>query len=290
MELSLQTLHWCQKHQIHILQSHQFPWLLQQIHSAPQVLFVKGNLSALAQPLLAIVGARRASAYGLASAFRMSRKLALDGIGIVSGLARGVDGASHRGALHGEGVTVAVMGAGFRTLYPPENRELAYQILDRGGAWVTEFLPEVPPLPQNFPRRNRIISGLSLGTLVVEARKQSGSLITALMSLDQGREVFVLPGPAHHVGFEGGHQLIQQGAKCIFSASDIYEELGMAPKYPVTETQTKLPFSFGEEFTLSQWISLFGNKSESLLQQRISGGDIIVQAPQRYICASGFHF
>ncbi|NBW98311.1 DNA-protecting protein DprA [bacterium] len=290
MELSSQTLQWCKKNQIHILQPHQFPPLLQQIHSPPAVLFVKGNLKLLNQPLLAVVGARKASAYGLASAFRMSRKLALDGIGIVSGLARGVDSASHRGALHGKGATVAVMGAGFETLYPPENRELAYQILARGGAWVTEYLPGIPPLPQNFPQRNRIISALSLGTLVVEARRQSGSLITALTSLDQGREVFVLPGPAHHVGFEGGHQLIQQGAKCIVSAGDIYEELGMAPKDCVDELQAKLPFSFGEEFTLSQWIRLFGKKSERLLQERISGGDIIIQAPQRYICTSGFHF
>lgn len=290
MELSSQTLQWCKKYQIQILQPHQFPPLLQQIDSPPAVLFVKGNLSVLQQPLLAVVGARKASAYGLASAFRISRKIALDGIGIVSGLARGVDSASHRGALQGEGATVAVMGAGFGTLYPPENRELAYQILDRGGAWVTEFLPETPPLPQNFPKRNRIISGLSLGTLVVEARKQSGSLITALTSLDQGREVFVLPGPAHHLSFEGGHQLIQQGAKCIVSAGDIYEELGIIPKYSAGELQAKLPFSFAEEFTLSQWIKLFGKKSESLLQQRISSGDIIVRAPQRYICASGFHF
>jgi DNA processing protein len=218
-------LRWCEENETSILTHEQFPPLLKRIPYPPQFLFFRGNPEVLKKPMLAIVGARAASPYGLASAYHFARELSAAGLVIISGLAKGVDGAGHWGAVNRGGETLAVMGAGFSHLYPRENRKLAFKILEKGGAWLSEYCPWVPPLPIHFPQRNRIISGLSQGIVVIEARKKSGSLITALSGLEQGREVFVIPGPIDKPDYEGSHSLIQQGAKLVRNPKEVLEEL-----------------------------------------------------------------
>jgi len=202
-----------------------YPSLLAQIPDAPGVLAVRGSVEALNAPGLAIVGARNASADGLDNSRRFARDLAGSGFVIVSGLALGVDAAAHRGAISA-GRTVAVLGSGPDRIYPPRNAVLAGQIVEADGALVTEFAPGAPPLPAQFPLRNRVISGLSLGTIVVEAAIKSGSLITARTALTQGREVFAIPGSIHNPQARGCHRLIRQGAKLVESVDDVLEELG----------------------------------------------------------------
>jgi DNA processing protein len=201
-----------------------YPPLLRQIPDPPFALFVRGDAALLAEPQLAMVGSRSPSVEGRRNAEEFAEYLAKCGLVIVSGMALGIDAASHRGALKG-GKTVAVWGTGLDKPYPPRNRELAQQILEQ-GVIVSEFPPGTPPLPTHFPRRNRIISGLSVGTLVVEAAKQSGSLITARLASEQGREVFAIPGSIHNPMSRGCHRLLRDGAKLVESAADILEELG----------------------------------------------------------------
>ncbi|WP_290536806.1 DNA-processing protein DprA [Alcanivorax sp.] len=202
-----------------------YPSLLAQIADAPGVLAVRGSLEALNAPGLAIVGARNASADGLDNSRRFARDLAGSGFVIVSGLALGVDAAAHRGAISA-GRTVAVLGSGPDRIYPPRNAVLAGQIVEAGGALVTEFAPGAPPLPAQFPQRNRVISGLSLGTIVVEAAIKSGSLITARTALAQGREVFAIPGSIHNPLSKGCHQLLRDGASWLESREDIFHAFG----------------------------------------------------------------
>ncbi|HET7922009.1 MAG TPA: DNA-processing protein DprA [Gammaproteobacteria bacterium] len=202
----------------------EYPALLREIPDAPALLFLRGDAHLLGSPQLALVGSRNPSGEGRRNAEDFAAYLARCGLSITSGMALGIDGASHRGALKAGGATLAVWGAGLDKPYPPRHRELAEEIAAR-GLIVTEFPPGTPPLPNHFPRRNRLISGLSLGTLVVEAAVASGSLITARLAAEQGREVFAIPGSIHNPLARGCHQLIRQGAKLVESAGDILEEL-----------------------------------------------------------------
>ncbi|WP_290523619.1 DNA-processing protein DprA [Alcanivorax sp.] len=202
-----------------------YPELLSRISDPPGVLAVRGDATVLNAPSIAIVGARNASADGLDNSRRFSRQLAAAGFVVTSGLALGVDAAAHRGALTA-GRTVAVLGSGPDRLYPPRNATLANQIADQGGALVSEFAPGSPPLPSQFPQRNRIISGLSLGTVVVEAAIRSGSLITARTALSQGREVFAIPGSIHNPLSKGCHHLLRDGATWLESMEDIFDAFG----------------------------------------------------------------
>lgn len=216
-----------------------YPPLLSEISEPPLLLYLKGQRSLLRENSLAVVGSRRASFYGLSSAERFSYSLAYLGIVIVSGLARGIDTSAHKGALKAQGATVGVLGSGLLNLYPRENQALAREIEER-GCLISEFPLRTPPFRGNFPRRNRIISGLSLGVLVVEAAQRSGALITANFALEQGREVFALPGSYSSPQSKGTHFLIKQGAKLIDSLEDILEELNLKiEKLPERNSQVR---------------------------------------------------
>lgn len=202
-----------------------YPPLLHQIPAPPPVLFVSGHPERLADPQLAVVGSRNPTPAGGRSAEQFARHLAQAGLAITSGLALGIDTAAHRGALAAGAPTVAVTGAGPDRVYPARNRGLAERIAET-GAVVSEFPVGTAPLPEHFPRRNRVISGLSLGTLVVEAAPRSGSLITARHAADQGREVFAVPGSIHNPVARGCHRLIREGAALVETADDVLAELG----------------------------------------------------------------
>ncbi len=203
-----------------------YPALLADLPDAPGVIGVRGNPAALSRPQLAMVGARSASPDGLDNAHRFARSLAGAGFAITSGLALGVDGAAHRGALAAGGVTVAVLGSGPDRLYPARHRQLAKAIVEGGGALVSEFAPGAQPRREYFPLRNRIISGLSLATLVIEAALRSGSLITARDALEQGREVFAVPGSIHNPLSKGCHRLLRDGANWLESVDDVLNAFG----------------------------------------------------------------
>lgn len=202
-----------------------YPMLLQQIPDPPLVLFVNGDVQLLSMPQLAVVGSRHPSKEGLQNARAFASYLANAGLVVTSGLALGIDAAAHQGALEG-GRTIAVLGTGPDRVYPARHHELAHRIVQQGGALVSEFPPGTAPAAENFPRRNRVISGLALGVLVVEAARRSGSLISARLALEQGREVFAIPGSIHNPLARGCHALIRQGAKLVETGQDIAEELG----------------------------------------------------------------
>jgi DNA processing protein len=202
-----------------------YPPLLREIHNPPPLLYVRGDPALLREAQLAVVGSRRASPAGLRAAEVLSGQLASTGLHICSGLALGIDGAAHVGALAAGGKSIAVMATGIDKVYPLRHRELAGE-LEQLGCLVTEFPPGTPPRRENFPQRNRLISGLSLGVLVVEAALPSGSLITAGTALQQGREVFALPWSMFHKGGEGCLHLIRDGAKMVQTIDDVLEELG----------------------------------------------------------------
>ena len=206
------------------LDSASYPPLLAEVSDAPIGLFVRGDPAALSLPQLAIVGSRNPTAGGRDNATSFAAHLARRGLAITSGLAIGIDAAAHQGALAADGITVAVCGTGLDIDYPVANRALA-EAIEKRGALVSEFPLGMPALQANFPRRNRIISGLALGTLVVEAAVRSGSLITARLAADQGREVFAIPGSIHNPLARGCHQLIRQGAKLVETGDDIFAEL-----------------------------------------------------------------
>jgi DNA processing protein len=201
-----------------------YPQLLARTSRAPPVLYVLGNVTALHTPQLAMVGSRSPTASGRDTARSFAELFARTGITVTSGLALGIDAASHEGALHAHGTTIAVCGTGLDVTYPRKNAELAKRIREC-GAIVSEFPPRTPPLRRHFPQRNRIISGLSFGTLVVEAARSSGSLITAQHALEQGREVFAIPGSIHNPLSRGCHKLIRSGAKLVESAADVLSEV-----------------------------------------------------------------
>ncbi len=221
-----QDLAWLSRpgHDLLTLHDPRYPALLKQIHQAPLLLYVDGDPAAPGRPQLAIVGSRNPTAAGCDTAHDFAGALIRSGLVITSGLAIGIDGAAHAGALDADGKTVAVAGTGLDRVYPARHEALAGRIRAQ-GALVSEFPPGSPLTPGAFPRRNRIISGLSLGTLVVEANPRSGSLITARAALEQGREVFAIPGSIHNPCARGCHLLIRQGAKLVECTRDILEEL-----------------------------------------------------------------
>ena len=214
-----------------------YPKLLREIYDPPIVIYSLGNLvGAMIQPSIAIVGSRRCSSYGRNVAEKLSRELAERGITVVSGLARGIDSAAHRGALEGHGLTIGVMGTGLDAVYPKENRRLAAQIREN-GALITEFPLATPPASQNFPFRNRVISGLALGVMVVEGAERSGSLITARLAYEQGRDVFAVPGNiTSHKSF-GPNNLIKDGAKLVHTWHDVVEELPLEVKAEILSAE-----------------------------------------------------
>ncbi len=215
-----------------VLGDSRYPAELLETADPPLALFVHGRLDALAHPQrLAVVGSRNPTAQGAQNAQAFAQALSEAGLCIVSGLALGVDGAAHTGALAGGGFTLAMVGTGLDRVYPSRHRALAHRIVAQ-GAMVSEYTLGTPPLAQNFPQRNRLIAGLSVGTLVVEAALQSGSLITARLASEQGREVFAIPGSIHSTQARGCHALIRQGAKLVESAQDVLEELRLS--LPIT--------------------------------------------------------
>ena len=205
-----------------------YPPSLLQTADPPLLLYVQGDVAQLSAPAVAVVGSRQPTAQGADNAREFARRLSDAGFVVVSGLALGVDGAAHEGALAGSHPTVAVVGTGLDRVYPARHRALARRIVER-GAMVSEFAPGTPALPENFPLRNRIIAGLSLGTLVVEAALRSGSLITARLAVEAGREVYAIPGSIHALQSQGCHALIRQGAMLVESAEEIVADLQQRP-------------------------------------------------------------
>jgi DNA processing protein len=237
--------------QILTWESPNYPRLLLETSAPPPVLYVKGELTEDDAWAVAVVGTRRASTYGREVTRRLAGALARNGITIVSGLARGIDGVAHRAALEAGGRTIAVFGCGIDQIYPPEHRKLAEQITTH-GALVSDYPVGTPPEGRNFPPRNRIISGLSLGVLVTNAGKSSGALITADFGAEQGRDVFAVPGSILTQGSVGTNQLIQDGAKLVSRAEDILEELNLTMVAEQTEARQVLPGDETEAALLEQ--------------------------------------
>lgn len=245
-----------------------YPRLLREIPRPPPLLFVRGDPACLSLPQLAIVGSRSPSGGGIENAERFAHYLAERGFAITSGLALGIDAAAHRGALRAGGKTIAVMGTGINLIYPSRHRQLAQDIIDSGGALVSEFPLGTASHACNFPQRNRIISGLSGGTLVVEAAVQSGSLITASYALQHDREVFAIPGSIHNPLARGCHQLIRQGATLVETAQDIVDQLAGLLSYKrqeVKSAKTVQPELFAEPVVADDEPHL-GEDEQHLLQ------------------------
>jgi len=237
-----------------------YPRVLREIHDPPGILFLRGAILPQDALAIAIVGSRHATQYGKAQAERLAGSLARAGVTIVSGLARGIDAAAHRGALAAGGRTLAVLGSGVLNLYPPEHDELAAEVIAH-GALISECPPRSPPLSGAFPQRNRIISGLSLGVLVIEASTHSGALITARHAMEQGREVYAVPGRVDNRMAQGCHRLIRDGAKLVETADDVLEELG-----PLVA-----PTTTSEGATLHHPAELLLNQVEQQVLATISG-------------------
>jgi DNA processing protein len=223
-DVDLEWLQSADNHSIITLHCDEYPALLKRIDNPPPILYIKGNHSLLNDPQLAIIGSRNPTKSGTDNALSFAKHLGKTGLCITSGLALGIDGSAHQGALQANAPTIAVIATGIDRVYPASHRELAHEIV-KSGAIVSEFPIGTQPKPENFPRRNRLISGLSYGTLVVEAALQSGSLITARLAMEQNREVFAIPSSIHNPLAKGCHQLIRQGAKLVETAEDILEEM-----------------------------------------------------------------
>jgi DNA processing protein len=208
----------------------EYPEPLREIHDPPMVLYTKGLDIPAKTTFVAVVGLRNSTPYGVKTAENLAQGLARRGLGIVSGLARGIDSAAHWGCVEGRSFSVGVLGTGIDVVYPPSNKKL-FEVMNEKGAVITEFPLKTPPEPKNFPIRNRLISGLSRGVIVVEATMKSGSLITASVALEQGREVFAVPGSVHSFKSKGCHFLLKQGAKLVENADDVLDELGLNYSY-----------------------------------------------------------
>ncbi|MBI2086369.1 DNA-protecting protein DprA [Candidatus Daviesbacteria bacterium] len=204
-----------------------YPKLLKQIYDPPAVIYYKGEIDNWNKPAIAVVGTRRMTGYGKIVAEQFTKGLSKAGLTIVSGLARGIDSQAHLSTLAEKGKTIAVLGSGINNIFPPENRSLAAKIVSGYGVVISEFSPDYAALPGNFPARNRIISGLSKAILVIEAAEDSGSMITARLALEQGRDVFAVPGPITSELSKGPINLIRQGAIAVSSSDEILEELGI---------------------------------------------------------------
>jgi DNA processing protein len=248
--------------QIIALDDPRYPAQLKQIYDPPLILYVRGNDAVISQPGIALVGTRHPTPYGSGMAERLACDLAARGVVIFSGMARGIDTAGHRGAIAAKGKTVAVWGTGVDEVYPKENKRLAEQILALGGAIISEFPIGTFPAPQNFPIRNRIISGISLGVLVVEAAEYSGTRITARCALEQNRDVFAVPGNVTNKGSWTPNTLIKQGAKLVATWEDIWEEL------PAEVRLMLLPEGTNES-QAGQTASLFGETELSPHEKKI---------------------
>lgn len=233
-------------------QSQHYPWLLREVAASPPVLYVAGALQEMDSWSVAVVGTRRVTPYGRQITRELVAGLARNNVTIVSGLARGIDGIAHQTALDVGGRTIAVLGSGLASLYPPEHRSLARRIIEENrGAVITEYALDTPPDGKNFPPRNRIISGLSLGTIVVEAGERSGALITANFAAEQNREVFAVPGNINSHASRGPNSLIQQGAKLVTCVEDVLEELNLTMVSQQVAVQMALPESAEEAALLA---------------------------------------
>ncbi|WP_020208554.1 DNA-processing protein DprA [Gilvimarinus chinensis] len=273
-----QLSHWLDQHpevQVLVLGDADYPALLADTPAPPPLLYCRGNIDALELPQLAVVGSRNPTAGGSKTAFEFSRFLAAGGFAITSGLALGIDTCAHRGALSAGGVTVAVMGTGIDRIYPARNRTLAEEIITQGGTLVTEFAPGTASEAANFPRRNRVISGLSAGTMVVEAAVKSGSLITARYALEHQREVFAVPGSINNPLSRGCHSLIKNGATLVECAEDIItelsgvlafkrEQLQQTDESQVEQTHWLLPFLGFDPVNLDQLCERSGKSAGEL--------------------------
>lgn len=206
------------------IEDKEYPDKLKLIYDPPIVLYIKGNKKILNEKSVAIVGCRLCTKYGENIAKKLAYNLSLNNINVISGLARGIDSCAHKGSLNGEGKTIAVVGCGLDRVYPEENKELFNKIINNNGAIISEYVIGTKPLAKNFPKRNRIISGLSNGVIVVEAREKSGTLITADFALEQGKEVYAVPGNITNCNSYGTNELIKQGAKSVTSIQDILED------------------------------------------------------------------
>jgi DNA processing protein len=275
-----------------------YPALLACTPDPPPVLWGQGDVAALAQPIVAVVGSRAATPYALQVGHRLAGELAARGIVIASGLARGVDSAAHRGCLDARGITVAVLGSGLDRIYPAEHVKLAATI-SKQGALLSELGPGAPALPEHFPLRNRIISGISLGVVVVEASERSGSLITARCALEQGRDVMAVPGSILSGRNRGSHSLLKDGAKVVESADDILEELGwtmVQPADPGAEAPAcrllkadplMSRMDAGELYGLDQLVELSGVKASRLLPRLMElelSGKVIAVGGRWKVC------
>ncbi len=279
----------------------EYPPLLRNIHDAPGTLYIQGRLDH-ALPAVAVVGSRRPSPYGLRTAAELSRGMAAKGIAVVSGLARGIDGMAHHAALDAGGVTWAVLGCGLGQVYPPEHRGLAERLVAAGGCLISELPMNAAPLAGHFPKRNRIIAGLSLGCVIVEGRLKSGSLITARLAAEQGREVFAVPGPASSPLSQAPHWLLENGASLLTNAEELLWKIpGLKerlveravaapaarpafPKPPFPQRWSKILESLGSEaLTLDELIEAEGSDAPPLLQSLLDMelADLIVSLPGR---------
>jgi len=236
-----------------------YPQLLKETTDFPALLYIRGNIEALKLPSIAVVGSRKYTSYGRKIAYNLSKSCAEAGLSIVSGLALGIDAMAHRAALDADGTTVGVLGCGLDNIYPTANFALGREIIEKGGAVISEFPPGTPPLVHHFPQRNRIIAGLSMGTLIVEAAEKSGALITAYCALDYNREVFAVPGNIDSEMSKGTNILIQKGAKMVTQADDIFEELDI--KIKRAEQKSKEIFPESEEEKIVVKCLSFGDKS-----------------------------
>ena len=259
----------CTNHHIVSYDSSNYPCSLKQLDSPPLVLFVVGEPQCLIKPQVAVVGSRRASVQGKQIAKTLASDLSNNGITVTSGLAMGIDSAAHHGGLVNPGKTVAVMGTGPDIVYPAKNKSLFDAIVSGKGACITEFFPGQGPKPWHFPRRNRIIAALTLGTLVVEAKIKSGTLITANLAADLGREVFAVPGNIYHAYAQGCHWLIQQGAKLVTNVNDIIDEIDVEP------LQLSIPVDIENE--KSEVNSLATDKLLASVDYDITAIDVIAQ-------------